>query len=117
MAKAPREAPTHVDGKFESPFDAYPGYIQLPHPFLGIHYKKWLAEMHQDVDHQKNGIDIDALPVFIEWKAAFVITEIHLDNLSMVDVDKVGDSVPLEIQTWIRECVNAYTSEILNLKN
>ena len=106
----------HEQGKYTSPFEGYPGYIQLPWPFLGRHYKKWLRETRRD-EGKKDSTSIEQLPIFLEWKAAVTVVDFYLENVSAHDLSPEGDDAPVMVQTWVRECVAEYLAEQLNLKN
>ena len=115
---------------FVSELAGYPGFIRLPHPFLGKHYKQWLkagnvadlldqAQPHsrkQKRAKQKN--NPDNWGYFMDWQAALaIIEEWAIDGLPEEDLDKNGDNVPTEVISWVNEVVSEYVVPLTNLKN
>lgn len=103
-------------GKFRSPFPKYPGYIRLPAPFMGRHYKAWWRASESKVEGQ-DAKDIDNLAAFQEWRAAYaVVSQWSLEGVPPGDIDPTGDNVPLEVKQWAQVLVIRYISDKLNLK-
>lgn len=104
------------EGKFVSPFPNYPGYIQLPYPFMGRHYKLWLRASRSHAKDAED--DIDKLPAFGEWAGAVaLILKWAIEGVPEQDVSQSGDNVPVELQVWVRETIGEYLAWHFDSKN
>lgn len=87
-------------GRFESSLDDYPGYFELPHPFLERHMRAWWQEA---IDPLKNLTHLDFEYYNGEYKAAVrLIREFGVwvvDNVALGDLDT--DGAPSEVKAWI----------------
>lgn len=106
-----------LPGRFPSPLANYPGYVRLPAPFLGRHYKAW----YRASEAQPEGTgprDIENKAAFQEWRAAFaVVLEWKLDGLPPSDIDASGDNVPAEVLFWVKALVIRYIADKLDPKH
>lgn len=95
-------------GKYISNLEDYQGYIKLPAPLQGRHYKAYQKELVED------GAD----PMWIEWRAALaIVEEWNINGLKPSDLTPDGDNVPLEIVQWVRMVFLVYLNDAVSLKN
>lgn len=104
------------NGRYDSPIPDYPGYIQLPYPFMGRHYKAWLKETRKVMDGKPE--EVDSLPAFAEWAGAIALVEkFAIEGISSADFTRDGDNVPMIVQQWIKTAIACYLAENFDVKN
>lgn len=104
------------NGRYDSPIPEYPGFIQLPYPFMGRHYKAWMKATRAVLDAAPE--EIESLPTFAEWAGATVLVEkFQLEGLSNATLRGDGDDVPMIVQQWIKTAIASYLAEQFDVKN
>ncbi len=111
-AEQAERAGAALRGHFESVDPDYPGFFELPHPFLDRHMKLWWAF----------GVEpLKALSTFDfdfydgEWKAAVELIQKYgkwsVDGVPEGDLD--GDNVPSKVKAWALQEASAYIYPLL----
>jgi hypothetical protein len=87
-------------GHFESVLEDYPGYFELPFPFLDRHMKVWWTLA---IDPLKSLTPLDFEYYDGEWKAAVALIKKSgkwaVDGVSKDDLD--SDNVPSDVKAWV----------------
>ncbi len=87
-------------GHFESVLEDYPGYFELPHPFLDRHMKVWWKLA---IDPRDNWTPLDFEYYDGEYKAAVkLITEFGkwaVKGVPKGDLD--SDNMPSDVKSWV----------------
>lgn len=94
-------------GYFVSELDEYPGWFQLPHPFLNRHIKVWWdiavkpTKTLDRFDLEMYRGDYDAAVRLIrdygEW---------HVDGVTLADLE--GEDVPAAVFKWVSDAASGY---------
>lgn len=105
------------NGRYDSPITAYPGFIELPFPFMGRHYKAWLKATRAVMNNSKAD-EVDSLPAFAEWAGAVaLVTKFAIEGLSASEFTVDGDNIPMIVQQWIKTAIASYLAEQFDIKN
>ena len=93
---------TEKPGHFESELDDYPGFFELPHPFLDRHMKLWWKEA---IEPLKGVTRLDYAFYDGEWNAAIKLIREHgkwsIDGVPIGDLE--SDGVPSVVKAWVKE--------------
>lgn len=94
-------------GRYDSPFEDHPGYIQFPYPMMFPHFRDWWKAA---VEPLKNLTRLDFDHLDCEWQGAKkLITEYGEWAIQGVAVgDAKNDNVPLEVISWVEDCAEDY---------
>ena len=100
MASDNGTAPGHYDSKGRDGLEDYPGYFELPHPFLDRHIKLWWKEAIEPL----NGLSrLDYAFYDGEWDAAVKLIRDHgkweVDAVPIGDLE--SDGVPSIVKSWV----------------
>lgn len=118
MAQSPRwrikPDPEHP-GRYISPLESCPGYIQFPYPFMLRHFKTW---WEAGVAPLKNQSPLDYSTFEAEWQGAKGLLleygEVSLANVVIGDIRE--DSLPMEVVAWMCDVTDHYVSPHLSLR-
>jgi hypothetical protein len=102
-------------GHFESELEDYPGYFELPHPFLDRHMKLWWLHAMEPLKGLGR-LDFDFYDA--DWKAAVeLITQYGTWSIKAVPVgDLKSDGVPSAVKAWVMQQASEYIYPFLPLK-
>lgn len=99
-------------GRFKSELADYPGYFDLPYPFMNSHVKIWFADA---ITPLKGLTKLDYAYYEGEWEAAVkLITEYGDWQVEGVKVGELttGD-IPAAVSSWVLGEVSAYVIPFL----
>jgi hypothetical protein len=102
-AKSDEPKPGHFDSELED----YPGYFELPHPFLDRHMQLWWKHA---IEPLKGLSRLDFEFYDAEWLAAVkLITEYGTWAVKAVPTgDLSSDSVPSAVKAWVMQKTSEY---------
>ncbi len=95
-------------GHFKSELDDYPGFIELPHPFLDRHMRVWWEHAIQGVKNL-TGMDFDLYDG--EWKAIVALLDGGHGKWAIEGVpqgDLLTDGMPSAVKSWAMQETSKY---------
>jgi hypothetical protein len=102
-------------GHFDSELDDYPGYFELPHPFLDRHMRVWWKHAIEDV---KGLGSLDFELYDGEWKGLVALVERHgkwaVEGVPVGDL--ASDGVPMVVKSWAMQEADNYIYPFLPLR-
>lgn len=100
-------------GHFDSNLDDYPGFFELPHPFLDRHMKLWWKEA---IEPLKGLTRLDYAFYDGEWSAVVALIQGHgkweIEGIPVGDLE--SDSVPSIVKAWVTKEASEYISRFLS---
>lgn len=94
-------------GRYESPFDEYPGYVQFPAPLMLHHVQAWWEKAVEPLANKKR---VDYAYWDAEWQAAKALIlqfgAWRIESVPQGEVD--ADRVPAEVVGWVLEVADEY---------
>ncbi len=102
-------------GRYESPIEAYPGFIQFPYPFTYRHFQTWWKSGVEPIK-KLSRLDFEAFN--FEWEA---VKRLLLDSGDwQIEGIKVGevetDDVPMEVISFVVQSADEYIYPLLPAK-
>ena len=102
-------------GRYDCNIPEYEGHIQLPHPFMLNHLKRW---WEVGVDPLKKLESIEWKYWGVEWSGGKMLLldygEWNIKGLSVTDVK--NDEIPANLEEWVIACVKDYVLPQLDPK-
>lgn len=94
-------------GRYPSPLEKYPGFVQFPAPFMYHHFKEW---WQRTLEPLKEVAKLDFKGLDLEWEGAkYLLLEFGEWQLSGVPVGDVrSNNVPLEVVNFVRQAADHY---------
>lgn len=94
-------------GRYPSPLEQYPGFIQFPAPLMYAHFKEWWIRTLEPLNDVRK---LDFRGFDLEWEGArYLITEFGEWSISGVPIGDVKTgNVPLEVVNFVRQAADHY---------
>jgi hypothetical protein len=94
------------NGRYQSPFPAWPGYMQLPNPFGLDDYVAWKKAMDGGTADKERG----SVNVWVAWTALKAVA-----TLSITDMHPERNP-PLDVVTWAIRTADNHIANLMDPK-
>lgn len=101
------QADPNQPGRYPSPLEKYPGYVQFPPVLMYAHFKLWWQKVLEPL---KDVARLDFKGIDLEWEGARdLLLEYGEWQIQGVPVGEVkANHVPLEVVNFVRQAADHY---------